>query len=102
MPPTINVDKTVYKVRENEDVTFVIPFGGMPTPKVEWYTSNTVVKNDSRKKKTTDDAAASLTIRKVVDDDASEYTIKAKNPVGDVEAHIKLIIMSKLYPFISR
>lgn len=89
------MDKTIYKVRENEDVTFTIPFSGTPKPEVEWFTSNTIVANDKRKKKATDNAAASLTIKKVVDDDAGEYTIKAKNPAGDVEANIKLIIMSK-------
>lgn len=104
LSPTLNVEKTIYKVRENEDVTFVIPFSGTPTPEIEWFISNTVVKNDSRKKKTTNDEAATLTIKKVVDDDAGEYTIKAKSPVGDVEANIKLIIMSKLFvrPHISR
>lgn len=96
LPPTVNLDKTIYKVRENEDVTFTVPFGGTPTPQVEWFTSDTVVVNDSRKKKTVGKEAASLTIKKVVDDDAGEYTIKATNPVGDVEANVKLIIMSKL------
>lgn len=94
-PPTINLKETVYKVRENEDVTFTIPFAGTPKPEVEWFTSGTVVRSTPRKKKTLDEDSATLTIKKVVDDDAGEYTIKVTNPVGDVSAALKLIILSK-------
>lgn len=69
---------------------------GIPKPEVEWFTSNTVVKNDKRKKKTFDEDSASLTIKKVIDEDAGDYTIKVKNPIGDVEANITIVIMSKL------
>lgn len=85
----------VYKVRENEDVTFTIPIAGTPKPEAEWFTSGTVVKSTPHKKKTLDEDSASLTIKKVVDDDAGEYTIKLTNPVGDVSASLKLIILSK-------
>lgn len=87
--------KTVYKVRENEDVTFTIPFGGTPTPEAEWFTSDTIVKTTPRKKKTIDEESATLTIRRVVDEDAGDYTIKLTNPVGDVSAALKLILLSK-------
>lgn len=94
-PPTLLVKEKVYKVRENEDVTFTIPFGGTPKPDVEWFTSGKLVKNDSRKKKTTGEDSATLTIKKVVDEDAGEYTIKLENPIGDVQADLTLIILSK-------
>lgn len=87
----------VYKVRENEDVTFKIPFTGAPKPEAEWYTSGTVVKSTPRKKQTLGEDSATLTIKKVVDEDAGEYTIKLKNPVGDVQASLTLIILSKYY-----
>lgn len=87
----------VYKVREHEDVTFTIPFSGTPKPEAEWFTSGTVVNNGPRKKKTIGEDSAMLTIKKVVDDDAGDYTIRLKNPVGDVETDLKLIIMSKFY-----
>lgn len=87
--------ETVYKVRENEDVTITIPIAGTPNPQAEWFTSGTVVKSTPRKKKTCDEASVTLTIKKVVDEDAGEYTIKLTNPVGDVSADLTLIILSK-------
>lgn len=95
MPPTIQLKENVYKVRENEDVTFTIPFSGAPKPVAEWFTSGTVVKAGPRKEKTIGEDSAELTIKKVVDDDAGEYTIKLTNPVGDVQASLTLIILSK-------
>lgn len=95
MPPTIQLKQNVYKVRENEDVTFTIPFAGTPKPDAEWFTSGTVIKPSPRKKKRIDEDSATLTIRKVVDEDAGEYVIKLTNPVGDVSASLTLIILSK-------
>lgn len=85
----------MYKVRENEDVTFTIPFNGTPKPDAEWFTSGTVVKPSPRKEKTLGEDSAALTIRKVADEDAGEYTIKLTNPAGDVQASLTLVIMSK-------
>lgn len=87
----------VYKVKENEDVTFRIKLSGTPKPEAEWYTSGKVVKKSPRIAKTTDEQSASLTIKKVVDEDVGEYTIKAKNPCGEAEANLTLIIMSKFH-----
>lgn len=99
-PPVLHLKERVYKVRENEDVTFIVPFSGTPKPDAEWTTSGTVIKTTPRKKKTLDEGAASLTIKKVVDDDAGEYTIRLKNPVGDVAASLQLIILSELIQII--
>lgn len=93
-PPVLHLKERVYKVRENEDVTFTVPFSGTPKPDVEWTVSDTVIKNTPRKKKTLDEGSAQLTIKKVVDEDAGEYTIRLKNPVGDVSASLELIILS--------
>lgn len=78
LPPTIHLKMNVYKVRENEDVTFTIPFTGTPKPEAEWYTSGTVIKSTPRKKQTLGEDSATLTIKKVADEDAGEYTIKLK------------------------
>lgn len=95
MPPTIHLKKNVYKVRENEDVSFTVPFTGAPKPDAEWFTSGTVVKQTPRKKKQIGEDSASLTIKKVVDEDSGEYVIKLTNPVGDVQASLTLVILSK-------
>lgn len=95
MPPTIQLKENIYKVREHEDVTFTIPFTGAPKPEAEWFTSGTLVKSTPRKKKTLGEDSATLTIKKVIDEDAGEYTIKLTNPLGDVQASLTLIILSK-------
>lgn len=87
--------ENVYKVKENEDITFTIPFTGTPKPEAEWVTSGTVVKSTPRTKKTLGEDSATLTIKKAIDKDAGEYTIKLTNPVGDAEASLTLIILSK-------
>ena len=97
IPPVIVLDDKdkVYKVRENDDVTFTVKVSGTPKPDTEWFVSDNVIKNTPRTKKTSDEQSASLTIRKVVEDDCGEYTIKAKNPSGEVKAALTLIILSE-------
>lgn len=89
----------IYKVRENEDVTFTVKLSGTPKPDAEWFASGKVVKKSPRIAKTSDEQSASLTIKKVVDEDVGEYTVKVKNPCGEAEANLTLIIMSKLVKF---
>lgn len=87
--------QNTYKVRENEDVSFIVPFTGAPKPDAEWFTSGRVVTPSQRKKKQIGEDSASLTIKKVADEDAGEYIIKLTNPVGDVQASLTLVILSK-------
>lgn len=49
--------------------------------------------------KTIDEQSATLTIKKVVDEDAGEYTIKLKNVCGEAEANLTLVIMSNVFFF---
>lgn len=98
-PPTIAIDdkNKVYKVRENEDVTFTVKVTGNPEPDVEWSTSKKIIKPSPRVEKTFREEAASLTIRKVTDEDVGEYTIKVTNPSGEAEAFLTLVILSKIF-----
>lgn len=100
-PPTLTLDDKdkIYKVKENDDVTFRVKLSGTPKPEAEWYTSGKVVKKSPRIAKTSDEQSASLTIKKVVDEDVGEYTVKIKNPCGEAEANLTLIIMSKFHLF---
>lgn len=84
----------MYKVRENEDVTFTLKLSGTPKPETEWYKSKKVIKKAPRIAKTSDDQSASLTIKKVVETDVGEYTVRAKNPRGEAEASLTLVIIS--------
>lgn len=85
----------VYKVCENEDVTFNVKVSGVPTPEIEWTQSKKIIKKTPRITPTFDEQSAQLTIRKVSSDDEGEYTIRLKNPSGEAEANLTLIIMRK-------
>lgn len=85
----------MYKVRENSDVTFTLKLSGTPKPESEWYKSQKIIKKGPRIVKTSDDHSASLTIKNVVEADVGEYTIRAKNPRGEAEASLTLVIISK-------
>lgn len=94
--PIITTDKDqTIKVKENDDVTMTVKFSGTPKPDAEWSTTKNVVVKNKHLIPTLDEQSASLTIKKVVDDDEGIYTVRLKNPVGEVEATLNLIIMSE-------
>lgn len=97
--PTIMLDdlNKVYKVRKDEDVTFVIKFNAIPKPEVEWTVSENIVKKSSRIEPKVTENSASLTIKKIVETDAGDYTIKLKNVCGEAETSLKVIYMSKFF-----
>lgn len=92
----------MYKVKEDDDVTFTVKLSGNPEPEVEWSTSKKVVKPSPRIQKTMGEESASLTIKKVTDEDVGEYTIKVTNPSGEAEAFLTLIILSKRANYLFR
>lgn len=98
MPPTLNLDdkERVYKVQENEDVTFTVKLSGAPAPTVEWFQSGKLIKKSPKVQPSYDEKSAQLTVRKVADNDVGDYTIRLTNPCGEAEANLKLIIMRKL------
>ncbi|XP_059620360.1 titin-like [Phlebotomus argentipes] len=91
-PPSVTVNQKAYKVRKDESVTFTVKLAGTPKPTVEWYTSGKVVKKSPRVFKEFDEESASLTIKKVVESDEGDYTIRVTNPSGEVEATVHLTI----------
>lgn len=95
MPPTIILDDKdrEYKVKEGDDVTFNIKYSGTPKPEAEWSVAKTVVKKSPTKSYKVEEDSASLTIKKVKEVDAGNYTIKLKNECGEAEATLTLIIM---------
>lgn len=96
--PVIALDDLhkTYKVREDEDVTFVLKFNATPKPEVEWSVSGNLIKKSSRTDPNVTENSASLTIRKVVEVDAGDYNVKLRNVCGEVETSLKVIFMSKL------
>lgn len=97
-PIIISDKQQTIKVKENDDVTMTVKYTGVPQPDAEWTTSKKViVKKTNRTIPTIDEQSATLTIKKVVDEDEGEYTVKLKNPVGDAEASLHLIIMRKFF-----
>lgn len=97
--PVIALDdlNKTYKVRENDDVTFVVKFTATPKPEAEWTVSKKIINKSPRIEPKITDSSASLTIKKIVETDAGDYTIKLKNVCGEVETSLKVIYMSKLW-----
>lgn len=97
--PIIALDdfNKIYKVRKDEDVTFIVKFQATPKPDVEWTTSESIVKKSNRVEPNVTDSSASLTIKKFVETDAGDYKIKLKNVCGEVETSLKVIFMSKFF-----
>lgn len=85
----------MHKVRENSDVTFTLKLSGTPKPETEWYKSQKIIKKIPRIVRSSDDQSTSLTIKNVVETDVGEYVVRARNPRGEAEASLTLIIMSK-------
>lgn len=97
-PPVILSDKNkTYKVKENDEVTFTVKYKGTPKPEAEWSTESKVIKKAPKFIPSIDEESAQLTIKKVIDEDAGDYTIKLTNPVGDAADTLHLIILSKFY-----
>lgn len=99
--PVITLDdlNKTYKVRENDDVTFVVKFTATPKPEAEWTVSKNIIKKSPRIEPKITESSASLTIQKIVETDAGDYTIKLKNTCGEVETSLTVIYMSKLIGF---
>lgn len=99
--PVIALDdlNKTYKVRQDEDVTFVVKFNATPKPEVDWSVSGNIIKKSNRAEPKVTENSASLTIRKVVEVDAGDYTVKLRNVCGEVETSLKVIYMSKLRGF---
>lgn len=96
LPPVITSDKDqTIKVKQDEDATFTVKYTGAPTPEAEWTTRKVVIPKSKRTIPTIDEQSATLTIKKVVDDDEGEYTVRLVNPVGEAEASLRLVIMRK-------
>lgn len=96
--PVIAIDdlNKTYKVKQNDDVTFVVKFNAQPKPEGDWTVNGNVVKKSTRFEPTITDQSASLTIRKIVETDAGEYTIRLKNVCGEAETSLRVVYMSKI------
>lgn len=95
--PVIALDdlNKTFKVRKDEDVTFVVKFNATPKPEGEWIVSENIIKKSSRIEPHINEQSASLTIKKIVEADAGNYTIKLRNPCGEAETSLIVIYMSK-------
>lgn len=100
--PVIALDdlNKVYKVRKDEDITFVVKFNATPKPDVEWTVSENIITKSPRIEPKTDEQSASLTIRKIVETDAGDYNIRLRNVCGEAETSLKIIYMSKFCMFL--
>ncbi|KAG5677714.1 hypothetical protein PVAND_007446 [Polypedilum vanderplanki] len=89
-----DLNKT-YKVKKDDEVTFTVKFTATPKPDCEWTVSEKIIKKSDRYEPKVNDQSASLTIKKIVENDAGEYTVKLRNVVGEVETSLKVIYMKQ-------
>lgn len=87
-----DMNKT-YKVKKEDDVTFTVKFNATPKPEDEWTVSGNIIKKSDRIIPKLDEQSASLTIKRVEETDAGEYTIKLRNVCGEVETSLRVIFM---------
>uniref|UniRef100_A0A8D8G2B6 Titin n=2 Tax=Culex pipiens TaxID=7175 RepID=A0A8D8G2B6_CULPI len=90
--PTIFDDTRTYTIRKEEDVTFNVKFNATPKPEAEWYVNEKLIIPSPRYVSKVGEETASLTIRKVVESDAGEYTVRLANECGDASASFTLIV----------
>lgn len=66
---------------------------GEPSPEVTWYLNNEpIVENDRIKITKNDDGSNTLRITTARPNDKGNYTIKAKNRVGEAKSFAKLVV----------
>lgn len=97
--PSISLEDVgrIYKVRKDEDLTINIKFNATPKPEVEWYVASTFIKPTKRHEIKSSDCSASITIKKIVEEDAGSYIVKLKNSCGEAETSMQVVFMSKLH-----
>lgn len=87
----------VYRVKEDDEVTFNVKFNATPKPECEWTVSERIIMKSDRHEPKVTDQSASLTIKRIVETDAGDYTVKLRNVCGEVETTLKVIYMSEYF-----
>lgn len=104
--PVIALDdlNKTYRVKEDDEVTFNVKFNATPKPDGEWTVSDKVIKKSNRHEPIINEQSASLTIKRIVETDAGEYTIRLRNVCGQVETSLRVIYTSeyKIFFFIQK
>lgn len=95
MPPKIDTTNKEIKVKENEDATITLNYTSTTLPRDEWSCQGIVLVKSKRIATKLTDTFASLTIKKVQESDAGEYTLNLRNSGGRSTADVSIIIMSK-------
>lgn len=93
--PKLNLDglrgKTI-RVRAGEPLEISIPMNGAPEPSVEWLINKQPLKPTNRILTKTKDEITSLKIPVSQRGDTGTYTIIAKNPYGEDQADIEVLV----------
>lgn len=100
--PKIHIDDTKkeYKVRENEDINMTLEYTSTTLPRDEWSCQGIVLVKSKRINTKITDSSASLTIKKVQETDAGQYTLDLRNNAGRTSAVVSLTVISKFISYI--
>jgi len=87
-------------VQEGEEAKFVAKATGTPTPTVEWFYGNELIKSNDIYKVVPGElpGESTLVIPEVFPEDAGKYTVKAINEAGEARITVVLAVAGKLMP----
>ena len=94
-PPQILEPLKSVVIEEGESVVMSTQVVGNPTPKVTWLKNGKPVKDLPTRK---DGDTYILTLHETTPEDAAQYTVSAKNPVGSAETTATLVVEGKFIP----
>lgn len=81
------------RVMDGESVNLTCVVQGKPTPKVEWYHDDKLIKEGKEITILQDtEGVCSLAIMEVFPEDAGQYTCRAVNPIGEAVCTSSLVV----------
>lgn len=91
--PTFVKRLSPVRVMDGESVNLTCVVQGKPTPKVEWYHDDKLIKEGKEITILQDtEGVCSLAITEVFPEDAGQYTCRAVNPIGEAVCTSSLIV----------
>lgn len=91
-PPEVLEPLQSLTIRKGEQVTLSTTIVGNPEPEIEWFKDDQLITRPKPKK---NGNTYSLTILHTKPEDAAKYSVKAKNPLGEVETTANLAVDGK-------
>lgn len=95
-PPEVKFEMGDVSAGEGTSAMIEAKISGFPKPQMTWFHDEEEVQADSRHKflENEEDETFALIIKNVQPEDSGEYTLKAKNQLGEVTTHARMSVTS--------